>query len=124
MKPRSRGSRKKSVPTKQSVYPPRPRKADELLVAVRDLEPDDVPIFSDNPTQFQVHLAGTAAALDALGNYLIALSKVRVSDPEPYESLNDVRNADGGTIRLIVRRLPTRPVLSPRTAGYKRGVCS
>src|SRR5262249_27399756 len=95
---------KKAKPIKHTGYPPPAKRPEELLVAVRDLEPDDAPIFPDNPTQFQVHLAGTAAALDALGKYLIALSRVRNTDPEPYESLNDVRNADGGTIRLLVRR--------------------
>jgi hypothetical protein len=105
-------------------YPKPPRKTGELVVAVRDLEPEDSPVFPDNPTQFQVHLAGTSAALEALGEYLIALARSKTADPEPSESLNDVRNADGGTVRLIVRRLPKPLAKKPRSAEYKSGVCS
>ena len=104
-------------------YPRAPRRSTELIVAVRDLELDDPPIFPENPTQFQVHLAGTTAALKELGNYLIALSQSKRVDPEPYESLNDVRNADGGTVRLILRRLASPPKRSPRSSLYKSGVC-
>ena len=123
MKKRAKSRGSAPAPVAFRAYPPPPRRSNELLVAVRDLETEDVPVFADNPTQFQVHLAGSAAALKELGSYLVALSRSKTTDPELYESLNDVCNADGGTVRLIVRRLGRPPERLPRTPEYKSGAC-
>lgn len=52
----------------------------------------------------QLDLAGSPRALEAFGTYLIALARLQSPDPDPHEHFEDVRNADGGTIHLIVRR--------------------
>ena len=75
-----------------------------LLVEVHQLsEPDDV--LPGNPFQRQVHLVGTAAGLEKLGTYLIALARLQTADPEPHGHFDDVLHADGGTISLIPRRV-------------------
>ena len=79
----------------------------EIAIAIREHEPEDVPVFIDNPTQKQVHLIGTARGLEQLGAYLIALARLETSDPEPYGSFDDVLDVDGGTIRLLPRRVST-----------------
>jgi hypothetical protein len=85
-----------------------PAHGDELLIEIHELdEPDEV--LPGNPYQRQVHLVGTAAGLEALGTYLIALARLQTSDPEPHGHLDDVRAADGGTMSLIPRRLAKLP---------------
>ncbi|MBX6331320.1 MAG: hypothetical protein IRY91_05675 [Gemmatimonadaceae bacterium] len=83
-----------------------PEHTDELTIALRSDEPDDTsdprtPLFLGRP---QVHFAGTPRALEAFGRYLIALARLETADPNPHEHFEDVQNADGGTIHLIVRR--------------------
>ncbi len=85
-----------------------PAYGDELLIEIHELDkPDEV--LAGNPYQRQVHLVGTAAGLEALGTYLIALARLKTADPEPHGHLDDVRAADGGTISLIPRRLAKLP---------------
>jgi hypothetical protein len=86
-----------------------PDNSDQLLIAIHQLtEPDDV--LPGNPFQRQVHIVGTAAGLEALGTYLIALARLKTADPEPHGHLDNVRSADGGTISLIPRRVAQLPV--------------
>lgn len=85
--------------------PVEPAHTDELTVAIRS---DDgtadarEPVVPGRP---QVHLAGTPRALEAFGRYLIALARLETIDPDVHEHFEDVRNDDGGTVHLIVRRL-------------------
>lgn len=79
----------------------------KLMIAVRQL--DELTDFPDNPRQTQVHLVGTPDGLEMLGKHLIALARLRTADPEPYTSMDEVRNADGGTIRLLPRRVTKLP---------------
>jgi hypothetical protein len=104
-------------------YPTPPRCAQELFVAVRDNPDIAEPVLPGNPTQYQVNLGGTRRALRELGRYLIALSELDNGDPEPYHGLNNVRNHDGGTIRLILRRVENAPRRTRRTSSYKAAVC-
>jgi hypothetical protein len=88
-----------------------PDHSDELSVAIRRIA--DGNALADNPEQLQVHLIGTSRALESLGCYLIALARLSTTDPEPYGSLDDVRNVDGGTLRLLPRRIVDNAVKPP-----------
>jgi hypothetical protein len=117
---------RRATKRKQTVfknYPSPPERSSELFVAIRD-NPDTEPVIPGNPTQYQVNLGGTKRALRALGTYLIALSELDNGDREPYQSLDDVRNQDGGTIRLILRRSSKPPKRRPRNRDYKAAVCN
>lgn len=81
-----------------------PKYTDELTIAVRSNVNMPQAWPGDNAHQPQVHLAGSARALEELGRYLIALARLNTRDPEPFGSLDDVHNADGGTVRLLPRR--------------------
>jgi hypothetical protein len=82
-----------------------PEHLDELRVAVRSDIDAARPWPGNEGEQPQIHLAGSARALEELGRYLIALARLETADPEPYGSFDNVRNADGGTLRLLPRRL-------------------
>ena len=85
-------------------HPVQPEIDERLLIAVRG--------FNGQGTkgiQPQVHLVGTASALEELGKYLIALARVETADPEPYGSFDNVRDADGGMLRLLPRRVASLP---------------
>jgi hypothetical protein len=84
-----------------------PRYTGELLIAIRsDEDPLGKPWCTDDrDARPQVHLVGSARALEELGRYLIALARLKTADPEPYGSFDRVGNADGGTVRLLPRRL-------------------
>lgn len=104
------------------LYPVAPNYTTELALAIRDhpeLAADGDAPFPENPTQFQVHLFGTSRALEELGRFLIALARSGTKDPEPYGSLDDVRNVDGGTVRLLPRRVevPVSLVPASQNAG-------
>jgi len=81
---------------------------EELTVSIRvddpEADPRVDPLGGRRP---QVNLVGTPRALEALGKYLIALARLRTVDPDPHEHFEDVRNADGGTVHLIVHRANT-----------------
>ena len=82
-------------------FPVDPKHTNELTIAIRpDLNPD-----GETVRGVQVHLIGNSRSLEELGRYLISMARLVTSDPEPYGSFDDVRNADGGTIRLLPRRL-------------------
>lgn len=82
-----------------------PKHMSELVMAVRsDVDPAGQWTTSSGE-RAQIHLAGSARALEELGSYLIALARLETQDPEPYGSLEDVRYADGGTVRLLPRRI-------------------
>lgn len=96
------------VPGKVYVNAPvEPQHTDELTLAVRsdneeDLEQDPrAPAILGRP---QIHLAGSPRALEEFGRYLIALARLESADPDPHEHFEDVQNADGGTVHLIVHR--------------------
>lgn len=105
-------------------YPIPPDSLGGLALAIRDYPGAEEGVFPENPSQLQVHLIGTADALEALGTYLIALARLDTSNPEPTGSLDDVRNVDGGTIRLIPRRVQTAPPVRPRTVDYREQFCT
>lgn len=98
-----------------------PKYTRELLIAIRnDAEP-----FSDKPFDAQtdppqVHLVGTARALEELGRYLVALGRLKTADPEPYGWFDDVRNADGGRARLLPRRVSSLPLRRRRTSRLRK----
>lgn len=54
--------------------------------------------------QLQVEFAGSARALEAFGTYLLALARLQSSDPDPHEHFEDVQDATGHPLHLIVRR--------------------
>lgn len=54
--------------------------------------------------QIQIDFSGSARALESLGTYLIALARLESRDPDPHEHFEDVQNAEGGNIHLIIRR--------------------
>ena len=90
-------------------FPIDPKFTSELVIAIAsDDDPALVRWDVKRHGRPQVHLAGTARALEELGRYLIALALLDSEDPEPSASLEDVRNADGGTVRLIPRRIETK----------------
>lgn len=106
-------------------YPLMPSYTNELGIAMRD-NPDlasEEPVFPENPTQLQVHIIGTARALEELGTYLIALARSGTTDPEPYGSLDDVRNVDGGTVRLLPRRVASPLEVAAWGPWYKDAIC-
>lgn len=107
-------------------YPVAPKYTSELAIALRDhpelTEEPDV-VLPDNPTQLQVHIVGTSRALEELGRYLIGLARSQTEDPEPYGSFDDVRNVDGGSIRLLPRRVEAPPLPVPRGIDYKTAIC-
>ncbi len=78
---------------------------DELTIAIRSDEAPEARWSGTVGDRPQVHLAGTARALDELGRYLIALARLETEDREPYTSLDDVQLADGGTVRFLPRRI-------------------
>lgn len=82
-----------------------PKHTSELVVAVRSDTDPSAAWTAASGVRPQIHLAGSARALEELGRYLVALARLESADPEPYGSLEDVRNADGGTVRLLPRRL-------------------
>lgn len=88
-------------------YPVEPRHTDELVVAIRSEEDPiaNVPYNAALHGAPQVHLAGSPRALEEFGKFLIALARLKTADPEPSLSLDDVINADGGTLRLLPRRI-------------------
>ena len=107
-------------------YPVAPHYTSELALALRDhpgLPTEDEDEVPENPTQFQVHIVGTSRALEELGRFLIALARSATSDPEPYGSFDDVRNVDGGTIRLLPRRVAEPVPWIARGPDYKSAVC-
>lgn len=86
--------------------PVEPEHTDELMLALRSDEERDfqdprTPLLADRP---QVHLAGSPRALEAFGRYLIALARLQTDDEDPHEHFEEVQNADGGTVHLIVHR--------------------
>lgn len=107
-------------------YPVAPNHMSELALAIRDhpdLATEGENEFPENPTQLQVHIVGTSRALEELGRFLIALARSETKDPEPYGSFDDVRNVDGGTVRLLPRRVDVPVPWAPRGADYKSAVC-
>ncbi len=88
-------------------FPIDPEFTSELMIAIAsDDDPVRVRWDAGRHGKPQVHLGGTPRALEELGRYLIALARLDTRDREPSTSLDDVQNADGGTVRLIPRRLP------------------
>lgn len=88
-------------------HPVDPEFVSELVVAIRgEMDPARVRWDSLGLGPPQVHLAGSARALEALGVHLIALARQDTAQLEPSSSIDEVCNADGGSMRLIVRRLP------------------
>ena len=85
--------------------PVEPEFVDEITIALRSDDAAIVdprtPLYGGRP---QVHLVGTTRALEAFGKYLIALARLETADPDPHEHFESVRNADGGTVHLIVHR--------------------
>jgi hypothetical protein len=89
---------------RNSVVPPKFSR--ELMVAVRRkdvLQSEPYNSATDGPPQ--VHIAGSPRALEELGRYLVALARLDTQDPEPYGWMDNVPNADGGTARVVLRRL-------------------
>ena len=104
--------------------PVMPGEVSNLVIAIRDHPEwigDDDGDFPENPSQLQVHLIGTASQLEALGTYLIALGRMESAEPEYYDSFDDVRYADGGTVRLIPRLVKELPSPGPRSGHYCHG---
>jgi hypothetical protein len=86
-------------------FPIDPAFSSELVIAIAsDNDPGGVRWDSSSHGRPQVHLAGSARALEELGRYLIALARLETKDPDPSTSL-EVSNADGGTARLLPRRI-------------------
>jgi len=94
------------IPGKQYVNTPvDPEFTEELTLTIRPDELDGDPrVDVLGGRRPQVNLVGTARALEALGKYLIALARLNTADPDPHEHFEDLRNADGGTVHLIVHR--------------------
>lgn len=85
--------------------PVRPGYTDEVEIGVYL---DDESIGPPNELvgkPLQVQLAGSARALEELGKFLVALARLETANPTPHDHFEDVRNAYGGTIHLIVERL-------------------
>lgn len=87
-------------------YPIAPPFVSELAISIAgDEDPARVRWQVERLGRPQVHLAGTPRALEELGRYLIALARLETDDPEPSGSLDGIQNPDGGTVRLLPRRL-------------------
>jgi hypothetical protein len=99
---------------RNSVVPPKYSK--ELTVTVQrpgellgDLAND--PELDLRP---QVHIVGSARALEELGRYFIALARLHTADPSPYGSIEDIQDGAGGTLRLLPRRNVSPPPLKEK----------
>lgn len=109
-----------SGPESENRYtnmPVPPRYTAELVIGVRTNTggPAQERVIKGRP---QVHFAGSPRALEAFGKYLIALANVRTRDPAPHDHFESVRNDDGGTVHLIVHRMP--PLRSRRRPQARR----
>ena len=60
---------------------------------------------SDLDLRTQVHIVGSSRALEELGRYLVALARLETADPEPYGSLDHIQDGNGGTLRVLPRRM-------------------
>lgn len=87
-----------------------PKHSDELVVSVRRPAEDLTDVAGDRDLDLrpQIHLLGSARALEEFGRYLIALARLQTADSEPYGSIDDVQDGVGGTVRVIPRRISTR----------------
>jgi hypothetical protein len=115
----------KVSPSRKPSIPRRPQLSRELLIAIYD-HPEWAaehaePVYEQNPSQLQVHVVGTAKGLRSLGEYLIALASHDPGRDEIAASLDEIPFADGGTIRLLPRRLAALPAARPRTDDYRSG---
>lgn len=62
-------------------FPTEPPFTEELVVAIRS-DSNPVAVWAgDRTDRPQVHLAGTARALEASGVYLVALARLKTQDP-------------------------------------------
>ena len=115
----------KVSPSRKSSIPRRPQLSRELLIAIYDhpewAAEEGEPVYEQNPSQLQVHLVGTARGLKSLGEYLVALASHEPDREEIAASFDDIPYADGGTIRLLPRRMAALPTATPRTADYRNG---
>jgi len=94
---------------RRSVVPPKHTR--ELEVSVQRLA-EQLPDLTDDPDldlRPQVHIVGSARALEELGRYLVALARLDTTDPEPYGAFEDVQDGAGGTLRLLPRRVLRKP---------------
>ena len=84
-----------------------PKHSSELTLIVQDPKESAIGNIDDPDLDLrpQVHLLGSAPALEELGRYLVALARLETADPEPYGSIDDVRDGSGGTMRLLPRRI-------------------
>ena len=79
--------------------PVEPEFMNELVMAVRSDASRSATGVVRRATVRRPAVAGTKRALESLGTYLIALARLQTEDPEPYGSFDDVKYADGGTVR-------------------------
>jgi hypothetical protein len=84
--------------------PVEPEFTEELIIALRHDDGEGDPRAPLIDGAAQVHLSGTPRALESFGRYLIALARLETADPDPHEHFEEVQNADGGNVHLIVHR--------------------
>lgn len=52
----------------------------------------------------QIVLSGPPRALEELGRHLIALARCETQNPDVHTHIDDVANANGGTVHLVIHR--------------------
>jgi hypothetical protein len=81
-----------------------PDYTDEIILGVYDDESESFGFPAAlTGMRLQIELAGSRRALDSFGTYLIALAKLQSEDPDLHEHFDDVTDARGGTVHLVVR---------------------
>ena len=87
-------------------FPVDPEHSDQLSISIRPFSPDGTE-KAYNATMHgrpQVVVSGSPAALEGLGRYLLALARLESSHPRAGTNVDDVKNIDGGTVHLVIRR--------------------
>lgn len=89
-----------------SVYrnaPVDPIHTNELVIGFRTAS--DLRRLGAEAERPQVHLVGTPRALEAFAKYLLGVARLQTLDPDFHDHVDDIRNDEGGTVDLIIRRV-------------------
>lgn len=83
-----------------------PAHTNELLIEAYPDDGSDAHDALSRLGRLQIQLCGTPRALEEFGRYLIGLARLESHDTNLHDHFEDVEYQRGGTVHLIVRRLP------------------